>query len=78
MSFCRRGHVWSARVHGPAKRGIERRKRPVYGHPGTRSGIEADAGMEFDDQRVDVGGVTDRRGSGGLGRDVAIGAAAWA
>jgi uncharacterized protein len=29
--------------------------------------------MEFDDQRVDVGGVTDRRGSGGLGRGVALG-----
>jgi uncharacterized protein len=29
--------------------------------------------MEFDDQRVDVGGVTDRRGGGGLGRGVAIG-----
>jgi predicted metalloprotease len=29
--------------------------------------------MEFDDQRVDVSGVSDRRGSGGLGRGVAIG-----
>jgi uncharacterized protein len=29
--------------------------------------------MEFDDQRVNVGGVTDRRGSGGMGRGVAIG-----
>jgi uncharacterized protein len=29
--------------------------------------------MEFDDQRVDVSGVSDRRGSGGVGRGVAIG-----